>query len=277
VDGHDRHAGGELPGGAPKLGWLDDAGSAARLAVHGGILVRLDGFLVVDKPTGWTSHDVVAKLRKAAPRGTKIGHAGTLDPMATGVLVVAFGAATRLVEWATADDKRYLAEVTLGLETDTYDADGAVVRERPVEVNREQVEGALATLRGAIQQAPPAYSAIKVEGQRSYDRARRGQVVAPEPRAVHVHRLDLLRFDPPRLELDVTCSKGTNVRSLAWRTTSASASAAGPTSAASGAPPAGNSGWRRRRAWTRRSRRSRPGTARACCCHSSALSRHCRP
>jgi tRNA pseudouridine55 synthase len=177
--------------------------------------MRLDGFLVVDKPSGWTSHDVVEKLRRAAPRGSKVGHAGTLDPMATGVLVVCFGAATRLAEWATADDKRYVAEVTLGVETDTYDADGTVLAERPVDVTREQVEVALATLRGRIEQVPPAYSAIKVGGQKMYDRARRGQAVTVEPRTVDVHRLDLLRFEPPQLQLDVLCSKGTYVRSLA--------------------------------------------------------------
>jgi tRNA pseudouridine55 synthase len=177
--------------------------------------MRLDGFLVVDKPTGWTSHDVVAKLRRAAPRGTKIGHAGTLDPMATGVLVLCFGAATRLAEWATAEAKRYVAELTLGVETDTYDADGSVVAERPVDVTPEQLAAALAALRGPIEQRPPAYSAIKVAGQRLYDRARRGQPVVVESRTVEVHRLDLLRFDPPRLEIDVLCSKGTYVRSLA--------------------------------------------------------------
>jgi tRNA pseudouridine55 synthase len=177
--------------------------------------MRLDGFLVIDKPTGWTSHDVVARLRRAAPRDTKVGHAGTLDPMATGVLVVCFGAATRLAEWATADDKRYVAEMTLGVETDTYDADGAVVAARSVDVTRAQVEAALATQRGAVRQVPPAYSAIKVAGQKQYDRARRGQAVVLEARAVEVRRLDLLRFEPPRLEVDVLCSKGTYVRSLA--------------------------------------------------------------
>jgi tRNA pseudouridine55 synthase len=177
--------------------------------------MRLDGFLVVDKPTGWTSHDVVAKLRRAAPRGTKVGHAGTLDPMATGVLVICFGAATRLAEWATTEDKRYVAEVMLGVETDTYDADGAVVAERPAEITPDRLEAALTALRGSIEQRPPAYSAIKVAGQKMYDRARRGQPVVVEPRTVEVHRLDLRRFDPPRLELDVHCSKGTYVRSLA--------------------------------------------------------------
>lgn len=175
--------------------------------------MRLDGFLVVDKPRGWTSHDVVAKLRNAS-KGAKVGHAGTLDPMATGVLVICFGAAARLAEWATADDKHYLAELTLGVETDTYDADGTVVAERPVSIDRAAVERALAALRGEIDQVPPAYSAIKVAGQRSYDRARRGQDVAAEPRRVTVSRLDLLTFEPPRVELDVLCSKGTYVRSL---------------------------------------------------------------
>jgi tRNA pseudouridine55 synthase len=214
MHGHDGDASGELAGGAAQLHGSDNPGRADGLAVHAAILVGLSGFLVVDKPRGWTSHDVVAKLRNAS-KGARIGHAGTLDPMATGVLVICFGAATRLVEWATADDKRYLAEVTLGVETDTYDADGALVAERPVAVDRAAIERALDGLRGAIEQVPPAYSAIKVAGQRSYDRARRGQDVAVEPRRVTVHRLDLLRFELPRLQLDVLCSKGTYVRSLA--------------------------------------------------------------
>jgi tRNA pseudouridine55 synthase len=183
----------------------------------------LDGFLVVDKPPGWTSHDVVAKLRRAAggrrrgdgPAALRVGHAGTLDPMATGVLVVCLGAATRLSEWASADDKRYLAEVRLGVETDSYDADGAVVAERPVAVTPEQVEAALAGLRGAIDQVPPAHSAIKVGGQRLYDLARRGRAVDAPSRRVTIHELTLLGLDGDRARLSVHCSKGTYVRSLA--------------------------------------------------------------
>jgi tRNA pseudouridine55 synthase len=180
----------------------------------------LDGFLVIDKPQGWTSHDVVAKVRRAAaPRGRpdapRVGHAGTLDPMATGVLVVCLGAATRLSEWATADDKRYLAEVRLGVETDSYDADGAIVAERPAAVSAGQVEAALAGLRGTIEQVPPAHSAIKVGGRRLYDLARRGQAVEAPARTVTVHELRLLELDGTRARLDVHCSKGTYVRSLA--------------------------------------------------------------
>jgi tRNA pseudouridine55 synthase len=179
--------------------------------------VPLDGFLVIDKPPGWTSHDVVAKVRRAAggKAAPRVGHAGTLDPIATGVLVVCLGAATRLSEWATADDKRYLAEVRLGIETDTYDADGTVVAERPVAVSAERVEAALADLRGTIEQLPPAHSAIKVGGRRLYDLARRGEAVDVPARTVTIHELTLLDLEGPRLRLDVRCSKGTYVRSLA--------------------------------------------------------------
>jgi tRNA pseudouridine55 synthase len=178
----------------------------------------LDGFLVIDKPQGCTSHDVVAKLRRALgpPRSApRVGHAGTLDPLATGVLVVCLGAATRLSEWATADEKRYFAEVRLGVETDSFDADGAVVAERPVAVTPEQVEAALAGLRGTIEQVPPSHSAIKVGGRKLYELARRGRAVEVPSRTVTVHELRLLELDPPRLRLEVRCSKGTYVRSLA--------------------------------------------------------------
>lgn len=180
----------------------------------------LDGFLVIDKPGGLTSHDVVATVRRArAGRpggdGTRVGHAGTLDPMATGVLVVCLGAATRLSEWATADDKSYLADVRLGVETDTYDADGTIVAERPVALSPERVESALAGLRGAIAQVPPAHSAIRIGGRRLYDLARRGQVVEVPARTVTIHELRLLELDGPTARLEVHCSKGTYVRSLA--------------------------------------------------------------
>jgi len=169
---------------------------------------------VVDKSAGVTSHDVVWRVRRAMGGG-KVGHAGTLDPFATGVLVVCLGAATRLAEWAAAADKRYRAEVTLGVETDTYDRAGNVVETRPVEVPREDAEAALARFVGELEQRPPAFSAIQVGGRRLYDMARRGQAVEVAPRRVTIHRLDLIAWEPPRLTLDLTCSKGTYVRSLA--------------------------------------------------------------
>ncbi len=170
---------------------------------------------MVDKPAGLTSHDVVARVRRAVGGG-KVGHAGTLDPFATGVLVVCLGAATRLAEWATAADKRYEAEVTLGVETDTYDLTGTVVETRSVAgLDRAAIEQALTHFVGDVEQRPPPFSAIQVGGRRVYELARRGEAVELAPRRVTIHRLDILGWEPPRLTLDVTCSKGTYVRSLA--------------------------------------------------------------
>lgn len=174
----------------------------------------MNGFLVVDKPTGWTSHDVVAKVRNAAGR-LKVGHAGTLDPMAMGVLVLCLGNATRLAEWATGADKQYHAEVTLGAETITYDATGEVLVSCSVAVSRSKLQLALGRFRGEISQRPPAYSAVQIGGQRAYDIARRGGAVELPPREVTIHELNLLAYDPPVATLDITCSKGTYVRSLA--------------------------------------------------------------
>jgi tRNA pseudouridine55 synthase len=175
----------------------------------------LHGFLVVDKPGGLTSHDVVARVRRAAGRRSRVGHAGTLDPMATGVLVLALGVATRLLEYATGQDKRYRAELTLGVETDTYDADGRVVAERTADVSAAELERALAPLRGQIEQRPPAFSAVQVGGRRLYDLARRGEAVEPPVRRVTIHELALLEWRPPRATIELLCSKGTYVRSLA--------------------------------------------------------------
>lgn len=174
------------------------------------------GLLNVDKPVGPTSHDVVARVR----RGTgerRVGHAGTLDPIAGGVLVLALGRATRLLEYLTGADKAYHARVTLGIETDTYDAKGTVVAERaiPHDLTRERVERVLGDFRGDIRQVPPVYSAVKIAGKAAYKRARAGEAVELEPRAIHIHRLDLAAFDPPTLELAIACSSGTYVRSLA--------------------------------------------------------------
>jgi tRNA pseudouridine55 synthase len=175
----------------------------------------LHGFLVVDKPGGITSHDAVARVRRAGGRALKIGHAGTLDPMATGVLVLALGVATRLVEWATDHDKRYRAELTLGVETDTFDAEGRVVAERPVAVSPVDLERALEGLRGEIDQRPPAFSAIQVGGRRLYDLARRGQAVEAPLRRITIRELRLLDYQAPRATIELLCSKGTYVRSLA--------------------------------------------------------------
>lgn len=174
------------------------------------------GLLVVDKPPGPTSHDIVDAVRRGTGQ-RRVGHAGTLDPLASGVLVLALGQATRLLEYLSASDKEYVAELTLGVTTDTYDATGTVVVERPLPdgLSVEQVEEALARLRGTFSQRPPVYSAVKVEGQPAYRRARAGEAVALAPRPVTIHELALLEFAPPKLALRVRCSAGTYVRSLA--------------------------------------------------------------
>lgn len=172
------------------------------------------GLLNVDKPAGPTSHDIVARVR----RGTgvrKVGHAGTLDPMATGVLVLCLGAATRLSEFVMASRKVYWARVRFGVETNTYDAEGAVVAEKAVALDRAAVEAALAPFRGTIGQVPPMFSAVQQGGRRLYDLARAGQEVPREARSVTIDRLALTDWEPPFASLEVACSPGTYIRSLA--------------------------------------------------------------
>lgn len=171
------------------------------------------GILNIDKPAGMTSHDVVNIVR----RGTgvrRVGHTGTLDPMATGVLVVCVGQATRLSEYLVDATKHYLARVRLGVETDTYDAEGDVVAERPVSVTHEEVEAALERFRGESEQIPPMYSAVKHQGTPLYRLAHAGQEVEREPRWIMVETLCLLAWDPPEFTLDIVCSAGTYVRTL---------------------------------------------------------------
>ncbi|WP_431859893.1 tRNA pseudouridine(55) synthase TruB [Micrococcus terreus] len=179
------------------------------------------GLVLVDKPAGWTSHDVVGKVRRLA--GTrKVGHAGTLDPMATGLLVVGFNKATRLLTSITGTDKTYLATVRLGQTTTTEDADGEILVERLANaVTEQRVLDAIADLTGHIQQVPSAVSAIKVEGRRAYDRVRSGEDVVLPSRPVTIHRFELTDFrrseDGRIVDLDVTveCSSGTYIRALA--------------------------------------------------------------
>jgi len=175
----------------------------------------VSGVLVVDKPVGLTSHDVVQIIR----RGTGIrraGHTGTLDPRASGVLVVLIGPAVRLSEFVSAEDKRYQATIHLGSSTDTYDAEGVTSQpDLPVDVSREAFTELLQQFIGEIEQVPPPYSAVKVQGERAYKLARRGEEVDLAPRIIHVHSLDLLEWAPPDVVIDVHCSSGTYVRSLA--------------------------------------------------------------
>ena len=173
----------------------------------------MTGILLIDKPSGWTSSDVVAKLRGVL-RERRIGHSGTLDPMATGLLVVFVGRATRAVEFAESQEKRYRAGLRLGLETDTQDITGHPVGGEKRDVSVEELEKALASFRGEIEQIPPMYSAIKVKGQKLYEIARRGGEVERQPRRITIHELALLGRDGEDFLLDVRCSKGTYVRTL---------------------------------------------------------------
>jgi len=174
----------------------------------------MDGILNVNKPRGLTSHDVVNRVRTVA-RQREVGHAGTLDPMATGVLLLCLGRATRLAEYLMDSPKTYRARIRLGIATDTDDAEGAIIAERPADIDRAAVEAALERFRGRILQVPPVYSALKREGQPLYKLARRGVTVEREPRPVEIYRLDLTAWEPPELTLEVVCSPGTYIRALA--------------------------------------------------------------
>jgi len=178
-------------------------------------VAELVGILNLDKPAAWTSHDVVARVRRLAGQ-RRVGHAGTLDPAATGVLPVLLGRATRLVELIQAGRKTYQATVCLGAATTTDDAEGETIATAPVPtLSCEQVAGVLRRFEGTILQTPPRYSAIKVGGQRAYAVARRGDEPALQPRPVTIDALHLLACDPPTLCLEVHCGSGTYVRALA--------------------------------------------------------------
>ncbi len=173
----------------------------------------MNGILLVDKPTDWTSSDVVAKLRGLLHE-KRIGHSGTLDPMATGLLVVFVGRATRAVEFAESQEKRYLASLRLGLDTDTQDITGNRLSGEARQISEEELKNTLDLFRGDIQQIPPMYSAIKVGGKKLYEIARRGGEVERKPRPVHIRELKLLGREGQDWLLDVTCSKGTYIRTL---------------------------------------------------------------
>ena len=174
----------------------------------------MDGIFVIDKAAGMTSHDVVARVRRLL-RQKRVGHAGTLDPLATGVLPVLVGQATRVAEYLSESGKAYRATIRFGVETDTYDAEGAVVAERPVALTLPQIEAVLPEFLGEQMQVPPRYSAIKRAGQPLYKLARAGADVTPELRPVVISALRPAAWEPPDLVLDVECGKGTYIRSLA--------------------------------------------------------------
>lgn len=173
------------------------------------------GILVIDKPAGWTSMDVCAKLRGMFHE-KRVGHAGTLDPMATGILPVFLGRATRAVEFAADSDKEYIAGLKLGVTTNTQDITGEIVEERPADVTQEQLWAVLEGFTGDIEQVPPMYSAIKIGGKKLYELARKGKEVERKPRPVTIRALGVLK-GPERgtdFTLRVACSKGTYVRTL---------------------------------------------------------------
>lgn len=172
------------------------------------------GLLLLDKPSGPSSAAVLARV-KYALRVRSAGHTGTLDPLASGMLPLVFGAATRLSQWMLSADKAYRVTAQLGQRTDTLDALGTVTHSAPVPADWSQrLAGVLAGLRGAILQVPPQYSALKVDGVRAYTRARSGESVALAAREVHIHALEVVRMDAASCELEVVCSKGTYIRTL---------------------------------------------------------------
>jgi tRNA pseudouridine55 synthase len=175
----------------------------------------LDGFFIIDKPVGLTSYGVVARVKRLSQE-RHVGHAGTLDPTASGVLPVCLGHATRVVEFLVDAAKTYRAVVTLGVATDTYDATGNITRRTdPSTVHLSALEAALVSFRGTIRQTPPMYSAIKHDGQPLYKLARAGLNIERPDRMVKVYRLDIFAWQPPQVTLDIECSKGTYIRSLA--------------------------------------------------------------
>ena len=180
-----------------------------------------EGYIaVLDKPLRWTSTDVVRKikfsLRKLGYRRIKVGHAGTLDPLATGILLVCIGRATKMVDALQAEEKEYIADVMLGATTPSYDLEHEIDRTYPWEhITREAVEQALADLTGERLQTPPVYSAKKIEGTRAYELARAGEEVAVRQALITIYEMELLECELPRLRIRVRCSKGTYIRSLA--------------------------------------------------------------
>lgn len=175
----------------------------------------LSGILNVDKPLGVTSHDVVAQVRRILSV-TRVGHAGTLDPLATGVLLVCVGSATRMSEFLMASSKTYVADVRLGRATTTDDAEGTVIRETDTsEVAGESIAAALPAFVGDIEQVPPAFSAIKQGGRKLYEMARKGETIDAPPRPVHIESIRLLSWNAPIAHLEVVCGPGTYIRSLA--------------------------------------------------------------
>ncbi|MCH3963979.1 MAG: tRNA pseudouridine(55) synthase TruB [Clostridium sp.] len=173
----------------------------------------MDGILNINKPVGMSSFDVVKSVR--AVSGTKkVGHAGTLDPGASGVLPICIGHATKLVDYIMKDEKIYIARLKLGIETDTYDKYGKILSEKRVDASRDEVENAVMSFVGNIQQVPPMYSALKVNGRRLYELARKGIEIERKSRNIVIHNMEILELKLPYVTIKVKCSKGTYIRSL---------------------------------------------------------------
>lgn len=172
-----------------------------------------NGVIIIDKEPGFTSHDVVAKLRGICGQ-KKAGHTGTLDPMATGVLPVCLGSGTKLCDMLADRDKEYIAELLLGVETDTQDITGQVLAQRPVPVSEEDVRAVCEGFRGEYEQVPPMYSALKIDGKKLYELARAGKAVERRPRPVKISELEILDCSLPLVKIRVVCSKGTYIRTL---------------------------------------------------------------
>lgn len=176
---------------------------------------RFHGLLIIDKPAGWTSHDVVGRIRRLAGQRS-VGHAGTLDPAATGVLPVALGSALRALECLAGATKSYRAEITFGLTTDALDADGRLTTQcNPPALTTDRMRDLLAGFSGPLEQVPPVFSAIKIDGTPLYERARRGETIEVPKRPVVVHAIELVSWDSAVLTVDIDCSKGFYVRSFA--------------------------------------------------------------
>ncbi|MEW6686233.1 MAG: tRNA pseudouridine(55) synthase TruB [Candidatus Edwardsbacteria bacterium] len=176
---------------------------------------NMNGWLIVDKPKGWTSFDVVAKIR-GITKERKVGHTGTLDPQATGVLIIALGKATKLIQFIAQTDKEYLATIRLGITTDTFDSEGKILKTKEApQLSRNKIEEVLSQFRGEIEQLPPMFSAIKSQGKKLYQLARKGITVERKSRKVKIKKLQIENIDLPFLTLRIECSKGTYIRSLA--------------------------------------------------------------
>src|SRR5229473_2874101 len=175
----------------------------------------MDGILNINKAIGMTSHDVVASIRRLLKQ-KRVGHAGTLDPAASGVLPICIGKGTRVAEYLSESGKAYRAEIVFGVETDTYDSEGAIVRTASAaDLTRAQIEQALQHFTGQQMQLPPRYSAIKLQGQPAYKLARAGEDITLDPRPIVIYSLEIINWSPPALVLAIECSKGTYIRSLA--------------------------------------------------------------